>query len=710
MTPPAVSGAFSGLPLSSLPVVILDTETTGLDTVRDRVIEFGAVRVKAGVIVDDGGFSQLVNPGVAIPVASTAVHNITDDDVRDSKTFPEVARAYRQWAGEHALIGYSIGFDLAVLKAEFARHGMEWRAPRSLDVRHLVHLLAPELPSESLETAAGWLGIEVKDRHRALADATITANVFIALIPKLRARGINTLAEAERACLRLATRLSEEAAAGWHDVVHSDRLVPADVMAFARIDSFPYRHRVSDIMSKPPAIADNKASLSSVLEHMMKAKISSMFLEAEKPDGARGIITERDILRAIDADGAAALKRPVSTYATRPLIAIEGEEFVYRAISRMAAKGYRHLAVTGDAGDLAGALSARDLLKQRASDALSLGESIEQAQSSSELGLIWSELTTVARGLVHEDVVPHDIAAVISRELRGLTKRACQLAEKELAEAGKGAPPAPYAMMVLGSGGRGESLLAMDQDNAIIFDKGDPGGETDQWFEALGKRVADILNEAGVAYCNGGVMASNAAWRMDTDRWRKMIGSWITRSRPEDILSSDIFFDAAAVHGEFSLADELREDALEAAAGAANFTKTLAIKAGEFNVPLGMFGRFKLENGRVDLKKGGLMPIFSAARVAALKKKVAARATPVRLMAIRGDKSVNAASVDNLIAAHRTLLGTVLRQQLRDIDRGIKLSNLVATAELSGHEREELKWALEQVSSVRDLLGLPTFG
>ena len=78
-----------------------------------------------------------------------------------------------------------------------------------------------------------------------------------------------------------------------------------------------------------------------------------------------------------------------------------------------------------------------------------------------------------------------------------MTSRACEFAEAEL-EASNGAhPPARYAMLVLGSEGRGESLLAMDQDNAIIFEEGAPGSEVDKYFERLGRGVADILDEAG---------------------------------------------------------------------------------------------------------------------------------------------------------------------------------------------------------------------
>ncbi len=94
------------------------------------------------------------------------------------------------------------------------------------------------------------------------------------------------------------------------------------------------------------------------------------------------------------------------------------------------------------------------------------------------------------------------------------------IAEQRLREAGLGEPPCPYAVAVLGSAGRGESLLAMDQDNAIVFERGDPGGAEDRYFAALGGHLADILNEVGVPYCKGGVMAKNDAWRGSVATWQ----------------------------------------------------------------------------------------------------------------------------------------------------------------------------------------------
>jgi DNA polymerase-3 subunit epsilon/CBS domain-containing protein len=375
----------------------------------------------------------------------------------------------------------------------------------------------------------------------------------------------------------------------------------------------------------------------------------------------------------------------------------------------MSQRGFRHLGVRDGAGKLVGALSARDLLRQRASDARSLGDALERAAKPADLGRIWAGLTTVARGLVFEEADPRDIAAIVSRELRAITRRACELAEATMLEEGKGDPPRPYAMMVLGSGGRGESLLAMDQDNAIVFDEGEPEGPEDHWFERLGVLVADMLNGAGVIYCPGGIMASKPEWRMDLTGWRRRIEIWIGKSRPEDLLNCDIFFDALPVYGARDLAEGLIAEALAAARGSRIFLKAMSMKASEFQVQLNWLGRPRLENGRIDLKKGGLMPIFSAARVAALTHGITQRSTPERLEALRELDVVDAALIGRLIEAHRILLGAILGQQLRDLPAGIALSNRVAPGEVSAYDRQQLTWALGQIADCRSLLGTPGF-
>ena len=85
---------------------------------------------------------------------------------------------------------------------------------------------------------------------------------------------------------------------------------------------------------------------------MAAKKISSVFVEPDTDGGDWGILTERDVLRAIDGDGAGALNKPVGGFAIRPLVSIPADEFVYRAITLMSGRNFRHLGVTGADGEV----------------------------------------------------------------------------------------------------------------------------------------------------------------------------------------------------------------------------------------------------------------------------------------------------------------------------------------------------------------------
>lgn len=696
--------------LTVLPAIALDTETTGLDVAAARVIEIGAMRLWARDDSDEATFACLVSPGLAIPPATTAIHGITDQDVSAAPAFASAMERFTTWAGPAVVIGFSIGFDLALLKAEHERHGLAWRAPRALDVRHLLEVLSPALGALSLDTAAVRFGIEVDGRHRALADARVAADVFIAILPMLRDKGIRTLAEAERAIASRASTGQDGSRAGWVEARDPDAAGRASAKPglgeYARIDSFAFRHRVGDLMAAPPVVTGATTPLRAALKLMSDKRISSLFVDFAD-DGPDGIITERDVLRALARHDAAALDAPVGPFAARPLVTIPPDEFVYAALTLMATRGFRHLGVVDHAGHLVGALSARDLLKQRADDAVALGGSIEAAGSARELGQIWLKLPKVAKALDLEEIDARDISAVISRELRNMTRRASELAEAELVAAGHGAPPCPYTVFVLGSGGRGESLLAMDQDNGIVYADGPDRDATDAWFERLAKRITQILDAAGVVYCKGGVMASNAAWRMPVSAWKTTVHGWIGRTQPQDILSCDIFFDSVAVHGQSALFEEVWTEAAVHAGKSRSFQSLLALTATNITSPFNWLGRLKLDGGRVDLKRHGLLPIFSAARVVALQNGVTARSTRDRLNAARVMGLATDTIIDDLLECHRIALELILRQQLRDLNAGIKLTNQVAPSELTAFEREELTWALSHVPLVANLLGTP---
>jgi DNA polymerase-3 subunit epsilon/CBS domain-containing protein len=702
-----MAAVLNATPLIALDAVVFDTETTGLDPRKARIVEMAAVRIRAGQVETGKALRRLVQPGEPVPPAAVRIHGIDDAALRGAPDFSEVWPEFSELFSGTVLIGHTIGFDLAVLANECRRAGFAWIAPRTLDTRLLAELVEPNLAGFGLDQLASWLKVPVEGRHSALADAVITSHIFLALLARLRDRDIRTLAEAERACRGLVAALDTQHRAGWAEPV-APGILGQSARTPARIETYPYRHRVRDVMTSPASFIDAQLALSEALARMAAEQMSSLFVRfagaSSDTPATVGIVTERDVMRAMAREGSAALAQPVDRIASRPLHVLPADAFVYRAIAYMSRLRVRHLGVVDDHSRIVGALSARDLLRVRGVAGLSLGDEIDDDEDVPSLGRSWAKLAHVAAALVAEGLSSREIAAVISAELGVLTRRAAVIAERRIAEAGQGAPPSAYTLAVLGSAGRGESLLAMDQDNAIVFAEGDPGGPQDRWFEALGVHIADILHEVGVPYCPGGVMAKNPLWRGSLATWRARVAHWISRSDPQGLLSVDIFFDLRAVHGEAELASTLWREAFAAAHKEAAFAKLLAEAAGSVEPALGLFGNIKTKHGRIDLKKAGLFGIVTAARVLAIRHHVVERATPARLQGIRALNLGGERDLEAFDEAHATFIDLILRQQIEDIDRGRKPSNSVAVKSLSRRDRERLRAALNAVQPVETLV------
>src|SRR5262245_10004898 len=122
-----------------------------------------------------------------------------------------------------------------------------------------------------------------------------------------------------------------------------------DRESLERIDSFPYRHTVADLMTAPAITIEGGATMQTAARRMREKNVSSLVVL----DGDRrpaGLLTERDLLRIIAERGAAAVSVSVREAMTSPLHTIGAQNLVYLAIARMDRLGIRHLAVVDDLG------------------------------------------------------------------------------------------------------------------------------------------------------------------------------------------------------------------------------------------------------------------------------------------------------------------------------------------------------------------------
>lgn len=480
-----------------------------------------------------------------------------------------------------------------------------------------------------------------------------------------------------------------------------------------RLDSFPYRHRLGDLMTTPVIMVSRDLSVRAAASHMDGDHVSSVFIADERSGHAVGIVTERDIVRAVARQGDRALDMPVSAIMSAPIQSLPQESFIYLAMGRMDRLGIRHLGVSDGAGRIIGVLTARTLLRQRVGRALALGDQIALADEPSAMRAVLAALPSLALGLRREAVAPLDIVAVIGEVMRDLTARAAELAVQSMERPSQearawGKAPAPWCVLVLGSAGRGESLLAPDQDNAIIHAGGPEG---DPWYAEVGRRLSDLLDAGGVPYCRGGVMASRPAWRHDVAGWHRVIDGWIAAPEGENLLNVDIFFDFHPVHGNRALAIDLRRHALDRVSHAASFLKNLSATLDLHRPPLGPFGTIRAVRDRVDLKLGALLPVISGARILALRHRIAHTSTADRLDDLVQGGHLADADRLSLQALHQFLVGLVLEQQIMDIDAGRPPSGLVDIRRLDRRTRRRLRSALGRIDQiawmVRDALFAP---
>ncbi len=486
------------------------------------------------------------------------------------------------------------------------------------------------------------------------------------------------------------------------------------VRVLSRVDTFPYRYRLRDVMTVPLATVRPDLPLAVAAERMSTERISSLIVTRDDSATPRysthetGIVTEGDVLWAITQDGTLALGRPISDYAQVPLQALPAGAMVYRALGRMDRLGLRHMGAVDDEGKLVGIITPRVLLKQRASEALALGDGITIAPDAKSLAEIRQALPHLTEDLLSEDVPPLDVVAVISEVMRDITARSAALAEAAMAAEGHGRPPARFCVLILGSAGRGESLLAPDQDSALIHDG---SADDDAWFAEFASRMTATLDEAGIPYCKGGVMASQAAWRGNRETWEDRVAQWVRSATPEHLLNVDIFFDFQPVYGDGTLARSLRLSALSAAGKSIPFLKLMSQHLWNYRPPLGLLGRIRTrefradpDTPRVDLKLGGLLPIVAGVRAIVLRHGIGTTSTTERLGHLRNGDLMREADADMLSGAHEVIVGTLLRQQIADIAAERAPGNWVGVRPLERRPRRDLRDALRRLEVVPQIV------
>lgn len=186
-------------PIEDVRFVVLDSETTGLDPRKDRLVTIGAIAMVNHEILIEDSFEALLK----LPYNSSAVtvHGVTREESLAGMEEPEALERFRSYLGDGIIVGHHIGHDVETFNAGYERHfGFRLENP-SLDTMELtLHLERDgafpgdeEIRDFSLDGLCARFQIVPHDRHTAAGDALMTALVFQRLLRLAARQGRTTL-------------------------------------------------------------------------------------------------------------------------------------------------------------------------------------------------------------------------------------------------------------------------------------------------------------------------------------------------------------------------------------------------------------------------------------------------------------------------------------------------------------------------------------
>jgi len=170
------------IPFQGICYVVLDVETTGLNTRADEIIEIGAVRIENGVEVAE--FSELIDPGRPVPERVAELTGISTAMLRGKRTLMEVMPEFAKFCEGAVLVAHNASFDMSFFRRAFRQAGLPFDFA-ILDTLALVRNQYPQLKSHKLGNMCKQLGISLLNAHRAVHDARATGLMLVKVLSEV---------------------------------------------------------------------------------------------------------------------------------------------------------------------------------------------------------------------------------------------------------------------------------------------------------------------------------------------------------------------------------------------------------------------------------------------------------------------------------------------------------------------------------------------
>ncbi len=421
----------------------------------------------------------------------------------------------------------------------------------------------------------------------------------------------------------------------------------------------------------------------------------------------QGIITDRDLRNKVVAAGIDPSTLSVRAIMNSPLSVIRESDVLYEALYRMSRQRIHRLAVVDGKGKLSGIITDSDIIRLQANTPHQLVLDIERATGLEELRSVFERI----QGLV----LHISDGGAGTRNVRDLVRMIAHLNDQVLLrliallrEDRFADLPARFALVVLGSEGRGEQTLLTDQDNAIVYGDELTAQEIGR-IEEFAQQLVESLAAIGIPPCPGGIMASNREWRRSIGKWRDQLARWLQAPTPKHVLSCGTFVDIRTIFGDPSFEQELKDQLYTHVRRDKLFLMRMVENTLRFAPPIGWFGRIKAESGgahsgMLEIKKAGIFAISEGVKALAIQAGKLEGSTHQRLDMLVRDKVINRKMAATVAESFDFLVLMRLRAQVEAVREGRQPDNYVVLERLNTMELGRLQLALKGVENFQALI------
>lgn len=456
--------------------------------------------------------------------------------------------------------------------------------------------------------------------------------------------------------------------------------------------------KVKDAKVHKAVIVDTNKTIYEAATIIKQEKIPTLLLKDE--NGEMYIVTDSDfrqkvILNRMDYDDL------VVKIASKGLIYINEDDFLFNAQLQMAKHGLKRVVVKNDHDEIVGILDQISLSSFFATNTFAVSNQIINAETLEELKEASHSFIKIIKSLNAKGVKIEFISKLINQLNKKLLDKLYKiLAPKELI--GKS------CLVVMGSEGRAEQILRTDQDNALIIS--DDCSISEEKLRGFTHLFTETLVDFGFPRCEGNIMVSNPYWCRKQSDFKELIYEWVNSPSGDNFMNIAIFYDALCVSGDIEIIKELKNYLFKISSNSQSFYTNFARVINSFDVPLGFFDGFVFNSkdekhkDEIDIKRGGIFIIVQGIRSLSIQNRVLNTNTIKRINSLKELKVLDDESAKELIMAFNILNSLKLKASLEKLDKKEKIDNFVNPNRLTIMEKDLLKESFKIVNKLKKRL------